>query len=106
MRVRVCLVPHCWSLRRDRSKRTAAGVTTYALLLTPQCLTPLTCFQTMCRAFKQRAAAVMDAGALASPQPGSPQQQPFEPVLRRAWRLLRFRTRFPTNAAHVDLEAA
>ena len=57
------------------------------------------------RTFKQRAAAVMDAGALATPPPGSQQQQAFEPVLRRAWRLLRFRTRFPANAAHVDLEA-
>ena len=55
-----------------------------------------------CRAFKQRAAAVMDADALAASASAS--QQPFEPVLRRAWRLLRFRTRFPANAAHVDLE--
>jgi len=59
------------------------------------------------RTFKQRAAAVMDAGALATPPTsGSTQRQAFEPVLRRAWRLLRFRTRFPANAAHVDLEEA
>ncbi len=69
-----------------------------------QCV--LRCFQTRHRTLKQRAAAVMDAGALATPlTSSSTQQQAFEPVLRRAWRLLRFRTRFPANAAHVDLEA-
>jgi hypothetical protein len=55
------------------------------------------------RLFKQRAAEVMSAEALLLDASGG-ERQPFEPVLRRAWRLLRFRARFPVNAAHVDLE--